>query len=57
MLLVKGATRYSGRAMQPVFGGRRNSCNAAFMNGGSDWIEAEKMTEELWEPKWRAKEP
>jgi len=29
----------------------RNGCNAAFMDGGSDWVQAEKMTEEIWQPK------
>ncbi|MFH1716338.1 MAG: prepilin-type N-terminal cleavage/methylation domain-containing protein [Planctomycetota bacterium] len=29
----------------------RNGCNAAFMDGASDWVQAEKMTQELWEPK------
>ena len=29
----------------------RNGCNVAFMDGGSDWVQAEKMTEHLWEPK------
>jgi len=29
----------------------RNGCNAAFMDGGSDWIPAEKMTADVWEPK------
>jgi prepilin-type N-terminal cleavage/methylation domain-containing protein/prepilin-type processing-associated H-X9-DG protein len=29
----------------------RDGCNVAFMDGGSDWIQAEQMTEHLWEPK------
>ena len=29
----------------------RDGCNAAFMDGRSDWIQAEKMTEEIWQPK------
>jgi len=29
----------------------RDGCNAAFMDGSSDWIQAEQMTEHLWEPK------
>ncbi|MHC4322994.1 MAG: DUF1559 family PulG-like putative transporter [Planctomycetota bacterium] len=27
----------------------RDGCNAAFMDGGSGWIQAEKMTERMWE--------
>ncbi len=29
----------------------RDGCNVAFMDGGSGWIQAEKMTERMWEPK------
>ena len=29
----------------------RDGCNAAFMDGRSDWLQAEKMTEEIWQPK------
>jgi prepilin-type processing-associated H-X9-DG protein len=29
----------------------RDGCNAAFMDGGSEWVQAEKMTEQMWEPK------
>ena len=29
----------------------RDGCNAAFMDGGADWIQAEKMTAQMWEPK------
>ena len=29
----------------------RDGCNAAFMDGGSDWIRAGQVTEHLWEPK------
>ena len=29
----------------------RDGCNVAFMDGGSDWVQAEKMTEHMWEPK------
>jgi len=29
----------------------RDGCNAAFMDGHSDWVQAEKMTEQMWQPK------
>ena len=29
----------------------RDGCNTAFMDGGSDWVQAEKMTEHMWQPK------
>lgn len=29
----------------------RDGCNAAFMDGRSNWIQAGKMTEEIWRPK------
>ncbi len=29
----------------------RDGCNVAFMDGGSDWIQAEEMTERMWEPE------
>ena len=29
----------------------RDGCNAAFMDGHSDWVQAEKMTRRMWEPK------
>lgn len=29
----------------------RDGCNAAFMDGHSDWIQTEKMTRRMWEPK------
>jgi prepilin-type processing-associated H-X9-DG protein len=29
----------------------RNGCNAAFMDGSSGWIQAEKMTVRMWQPK------
>jgi len=29
----------------------RNGCNVAFMDGGSDWIQAEKMTAVYWQPQ------
>jgi prepilin-type N-terminal cleavage/methylation domain-containing protein/prepilin-type processing-associated H-X9-DG protein len=29
----------------------KDGCNAAFMDGHSDWVRAEKMTEQMWQPK------
>ena len=29
----------------------RDGCNVAFMDGGSDWIQAEKLTKEFWQPE------
>jgi len=29
----------------------RDGCNVAFMDGGSDWVQAQKMTERMWEPE------
>jgi len=29
----------------------RDGCNVAFMDGHSDWVQAEKMTEQMWQPK------
>jgi prepilin-type processing-associated H-X9-DG protein len=29
----------------------RDGCNGAFMDGHSDWVQAEKMTEQMWQPK------
>jgi len=29
----------------------KDGCNAAFMDGHSDWVQAEKMTEQMWQPK------
>ena len=29
----------------------RDGCNVAFMDGGSDWVQAEKMTGHMWEHK------
>ena len=29
----------------------RDGCNVAFMDGGSDWIQSEKLTKEFWEPQ------
>lgn len=29
----------------------RGGCNAAFMDGGSAWVQAEKMTDHILEPK------
>jgi prepilin-type processing-associated H-X9-DG protein len=29
----------------------RDGCNAAFMDGHSDWVQTEKMTEQMWQPK------
>ena len=29
----------------------RDGCNAAFIDGHSEWIQAELMTEKYWEPK------
>ncbi len=29
----------------------RDGCNVAFMDGGSDWVQGEKMTPQMWEPK------
>lgn len=29
----------------------RDGCNVAFMDGSSDWVQAEKMTEQMWQPE------
>lgn len=29
----------------------RDGCNVAFMDGGSGWVQAQRMTEHMWEPK------
>jgi hypothetical protein len=29
----------------------RDGCNVDFMDGGPDWVQAEKMTEHMWESK------
>ena len=29
----------------------RNGCNAMFLDGHSDWVQAEKMTERMWRPE------
>jgi prepilin-type N-terminal cleavage/methylation domain-containing protein/prepilin-type processing-associated H-X9-DG protein len=29
----------------------RDGCNVAYMDGGSGWVQAEKMTERMWEPE------
>ncbi len=28
----------------------RDGCNAAFIDGHSDWVQAEKMTKKMWQP-------
>ncbi|MHC4546197.1 MAG: H-X9-DG-CTERM domain-containing protein [Planctomycetota bacterium] len=29
----------------------RDGCNAAFLDGHSDYVQAEKMTERMWRPE------
>lgn len=29
----------------------RNGCNAMFLDGHSDWVQAERMTEQMWQPR------
>ncbi len=29
----------------------RDGCNVAYMDGGSGWVQGEKMLPEMWDPK------